>query len=145
MPPTDVINEEYGEPVPSGVTAPNGEERLVYTDKIPVTLYNTINPENKPQGKFAVKPIEVPQPNGTYRKAFFVDKDNNLVGWGGSGKQKTHKVIGREDSRVLYINSDLNTKQKLKLHHGVVTKPNQTIEPKTELGTGGWKKRAVKK
>lgn len=128
--PTDEINKNFGE----DVNLLNGTQRVVYLDKIPTTILNIINPTDVNKRIFSVKPKEIQQPDGSYKKGYFIDENNNLIGKG-DGK------IGRDDARALYIDNVANTKVKVGFgNKGVITKPSQN----KPTGTNGWKSRAKK-
>lgn len=129
--PTDEINKNFGE----DVNLLNGTQRVVYLDKIPTTTLNIINPTDVNKQIFAVKPKEIQQPDGSYKKGYFIDENNNLIG-------KGDKKIGRDDARALYIDKVANTKVKVGFgNKGIITKPSTQNKP---TGTNDWKSRAKK-
>lgn len=137
------INKNFGE----NVTLKDGNHRVVYVDKIPTTLLATINPTDINKGIKSVEPIEIQQPDGTYRKGYYVDDNNNFQGWKQVKGQKVRSIIGNDDARALYIDKMANTKFKFKAgNQGVITNPSSSNKPKVSTdGTGGWKSRAKKK
>jgi hypothetical protein len=128
--PLDEINTAYG--VDETV---NGEpRRVVYVDKIPNTILGVINPTDYNKNKLPVNPIEIAQPNGTYRKGFIVDENGNYEGWKQEGKNRVKKIIGRDDARAEYIDKYANTKVKFNYgNQGRITNKN-TTKPNTKKG-----------
>lgn len=119
--PTDEINNRYGED--KTLYKKDGTElhkRIVYVDKIPSTILNTINPTDVNKQIYAVEPLVNTEKDGTYRSYYEVDSDGNLIG-------KEGKKIGRNDAQALYIDKFGNTKVKVAHgNQGLITTPTQT-------------------
>ena len=133
--PTQAISEEYGEPIdPVSLTGTSlgtkGAKRIVYADKIPTKTLSIINPTDRNKDIYPVEPIEVMQPDGKFRKAFYIDENNNLIG-------KENRKIGADDARDLYIKEVVPNKYKLNVN----TRKATTAPPtKTKAPSGiKWK------
>tara|TARA_R110000868_G_scaffold180622_4_gene421269 strand:+ start:435 stop:1898 length:1464 start_codon:yes stop_codon:yes gene_type:complete len=125
--PLDEINRAYG----VTETVKGVPRRVVYVDKTPNTFMNTINPTDDNKNIQPVNPIEILQPNGTYRKGFIVNKNGNYEGFkeDDNGK-KIPAILGRDDARANYIDKFANTKVKVGFgNKGVITKPSSSTIP----------------
>lgn len=123
--PTKALDQQFGEDVKlhgSQTGAPMGVKRLIYIDKIPVSTWRTINPQDKNKGVYPIEGVPVKQSDGSVRRAVYVDADGNLVG-------ENDEKIGAEDARNLFIKENVPTKFKLQVN---TNKPAQQSAPKSK-------------
>ena len=122
--PTDELYNAYGEDVN---TREYGVKKLVYKDRIPEGIMRTINPTDMNKMIFPVDGVQIKQPDGTYKEAYYYNSDGSFEGKGG-------KKIGRDDARDNYIKERAPTKVKQAVgSKGKITTPTQTPTKKGKL------------